>query len=135
MKLLTFLLLFTVKANYIVAIGISNSDIPNDCKQLYLAITIKESNWHKNHKAIRYNNYSGFMQHNKLMKFNSLKHYITFSEQWFIRKHIKTEYDLIKFIKAGKYAKNPKVYLKDVLKIKKSINNYYKILNEKTNSQ
>jgi hypothetical protein len=129
MKLLTFLLLFTIKANDIVATGISCSNIPNDCKQLYLAITIKESGWHNSKNAIKKNNYSGFIRNGKLIKFSSIFHYITFSEKWFKRKHIRNENDLIILIKKGKYAnlskKELKIYLKDVLKIKKLIKHYY----------
>jgi len=122
MKLLIFLLLFVTKVNDNVATGIFSSNIPDDCKQLYLAITIKESGWHKNKNAVIKNNYSGFMLNGSLMKFATLSHYLTFSEKWFIRKNIKNEKDLIKLIKQGRYANLSKkqlaVYLQQLLIIK-----------------
>ena len=135
MKLLIFLLLFT-KANDNVTMGISHSNIPNDCKLLYLAMTIKESGWHKNKKAVKCNNYAGFKRNNRLIKFNSTYHFIEFSEKWFIRSNIKTEKDLIRLLKSGKYANQNKkgleIYVKSLLQIKKSIKQYYNNLDSET---
>ena len=105
--------------------AIYESSIPQDCKKFFTAITIFESNWHTNKRAIKTMNFSGFMVHGKLKKFETLPHYINFTEHWFKRKHIENRKDFVHLILNGKYAKqsesNCRKYLSNIVRIEKSL--------------
>lgn len=104
---------------------IYDSNIPQDCKKLFLALTIFESNWHNNHRAILLNNYSGFMSKGKLKKFKSLDVYKRFVEIWFHRKKIRNRKQFMSLILRGKYANlsksNCKKYLDKLVSIEKTL--------------
>jgi hypothetical protein len=123
--LFTSLFLTNKPINHNVSNSIYESSLPQDCKKLFVALTIFESNWHQNRKAIVTNNFSGFMQKGKLKRFNSLPHYIKFTEGWFKRKHIKNRNHLTNLILSGKYAKLSKQgcrnYLQNLIKIERNL--------------
>jgi len=134
--ILLFNLLWTIpkqEGNVKVTDAIITSKIPEDCKLLFLSVTIKESGWHTNKRAIKKNNYSGFIgKDRKLLKFKSLKSYIRYTEKWFKRKHIKTNYKLHKYLESGKYArfrtvKDKVKYMYSVYQIKNQISNTYNV--------
>lgn len=108
--------------NQSICSKIENSNIPEDCKKFYIALTILESSWHKNKSAVKKNNYSGFKYRNKLKIFSSEKAYVIFFEKWFKRYKIHSEKDFHNHILSGKYAilSKPKIrlYLNNILKIK-----------------
>lgn len=108
-----------------VELLIYESTIPPDCKKLFLALTIFESNWHNNYRAILTNNYSGFMKNGKLKKFKSLEVYQRFVEIWFKKKHIKNRKQFVSLILQGKYANlsktNCKKYLSKLVCIEKTL--------------
>lgn len=120
-------LLFTNlrKVNEKIQATIYESSIPKDCKKLFLAVTILESNWHDNSRAIQLNNYSGFMYKGRLKYFKSIKAYRTFCEKWFRKKKIITRKHFIKLILDGKYANlsknNCKKYLTKLVKIEQTL--------------
>ena len=105
--------------------AIYESNIPQDCKKFFTAITVFESNWHTNKRAVSLNNYSGYMFKGRLKKFGTLPHYINFTEHWFKRKHIKNRKDFVHLILNGKYAKqsesNCRKYLSNIVRIEKSL--------------
>ena len=107
---------------------IKESNIPNDCKHFYIALTLFESGWHKHPEAIKKHNYSGFKEHNKLKTFESETEYVEYFQNWFIRKKIYSEKSFKKYILSGKYniasKKQLVKYLNDILKIKKRIKKY-----------
>ena len=105
--------------------SIYKSHIPNDCKKLFVALTIFESNCHDNRRSIVTTNYSGFMYKGRLKRFKSVKHYTKFVEKWFKRKHIRNRKQFVSLILRGKYAhlskNNCKKYLKKLVSIEKSL--------------
>ena len=108
-----------------VKTSIYESSIPPDCKKLFLALTIFESSWHKNKRAVSLNNYSGYMYKGRLKHFKSLYVYKKFVEKWFQKKHIKNRKQFEQLILNGKYANlsknNCKKYLKNIIRIEKTI--------------
>ena len=105
---------------------IVTSKIPDDCKLLYLAVTIKESGWHNNKTAVLKNNYSGFIAKGVLKRFSSLNSYQTYVESWFKRKHIYNKTHLYKLLISGKYCvfnnnKERVAYINTVNQIQKQI--------------
>ncbi len=108
--------------NQSICSKIENSNIPQDCKYFYIALTLLESTRHTAKNAIINNNYSGFLKHNKLKRFKSEEEYIAYSERWFHRKNINNEKQFCNYILAGKYAvlskKQLYSYLNKILKIK-----------------
>lgn len=121
------------EGNTKVTDAIVTSKIPEDCKLLFLAVTIKESGWHNNKRAVKKNNYSGFIGKNgKLLKFKSLKSYVKYTEKWFKRKHIKDNKKFHNYLMSGKYArfKNVKTkleYMYTLYQIKNQISNTYNV--------
>ena len=116
--------------NPIITDLIVTSKIPEDCKLLYLAVTIKESGWHNNKTAVLNNNYSGFRTNGSLKRFNSLDSYQTYIEGWFKRKHIYNKTHLYKLLISGKYCrfnnnKEKVAYMNTVNQIQKQITNNY----------
>ena len=115
-------ILLIVALSQSICMKIKNSNIPEDCKNFYIALTIYESGWHKNKSAVLKNNYSGFRKNNRLKTFSSEKEYVIFFEEWFKKNHIRSENDFHRHILLGKYAmlsKNQlKIYLNKILKIK-----------------
>ena len=105
---------------------ITNSNIPQDCKMLYLAVTIKESGWHRNKKAVFRNNYSGFITKKGLKVFTSLSSYQLYVEKWFKRKHIRNHTHLYNLLKSGRYCRfrnkeEKYIYMNSIDKIQKQI--------------
>jgi len=129
--MISLFMLFS-KADDEITLAISRSNIPESCKLLWVAMTIKESSWHTNKRAIQQNNYSGFMANGSLVKFRNVEHYIQFTENWFKKCNIKTEKHLLNRIYSGKYTNQDKQkireYVKDIFKIKYQISSYYNIL-------
>lgn len=101
------------------------SNIPQDCKKFFTAITVFESNWHTDKRAVAMMNFSGFMYKGRLKKFGTLPHYINFTEHWFKRKHIHNRHNLVQLILKGKYAKlskkDCKKYLSNVERIENNL--------------
>lgn len=107
-----------------------DSNIPEDCKSLYIAVTIKESGWYKNRNAINKNNYSGFRMRGKLIRFKSLNSYQSYLENWFKRKHIYNRNHLYKLLNSGRYCKfnnnrERYLYIRSIKQIEKQTHGQY----------